>query len=45
MTNIDSLLEELKAVLADLTTEELAVLVEYIRLNPSGNPEDASPFR
>ena len=37
------LIEELKIQLAALTHEELVRLAEYIRLNPSGNPSDASP--
>ena len=45
MTAHEALLEELKALLTELTYEELARLVEYIRLNPSGNREDASPSR
>ena len=39
------LIEELKIQLAALTHEELVRLAEYIRLNPSGNPSDASPSR
>lgn len=43
MTNRDELIDELKSLLEELTEEELCQLVELIRLNPSGNPSDASP--
>lgn len=45
MTNRDAMIKELKALLDKLSTKDLERLVEYTRLNPSPNPEAASPSR